>query len=312
MAVTDFISRTDAGGLIPEPVTREIMEGAIANSVVLQMGRRLPNMTSKTQVLNVLDALPIAYWVDGDDGFKQTSKAAWDKKRLYAEELAVIVPIPENVLADSSYDIWAEIKPRLVEAFGNKIDAAVLTGTGKPASWRAGLIPSAVTAGASVNESADMYTDIMGVNGVIAKVEESGYIPTGAISSVAMRAKLRGLKDGDQRPLFKSDMQGATPYALDGVPMVFDRFNNIIGAGTDLIMGDFNQLVYAIRQDITYKVLDQATIVDPSTKEVVYSLAQQDMVALRCVMRLGWEIPNPINVTGGTNRFPFAILKQGE
>lgn len=312
MAVTDFISRTDAGGLIPEPVTREIMEGAIANSVVLQMGRRLPNMTSKTQVLNVLDALPIAYWVDGDDGFKQTSKAAWDKKRLYAEELAVIVPIPENVLADSSYDIWAEIKPRLVEAFGNKIDAAVLTGTGKPASWRAGLIPSAVTAGAAVNESADMYTDIMGVNGVIAKVEESGYIPTGAISSVAMRAKLRGLKDGDQRPLFKSDMQGATPYALDGVPMVFDRFNNIIGAGTDLIMGDFNQLVYAIRQDITYKVLDQATIVDPSTKEVVYSLAQQDMVALRCVMRLGWEIPNPINVTGGANRFPFAILKQGE
>lgn len=312
MAVTDFISRTDAGGLIPEPVTREIMEGAIANSVVLQMGRRLPNMTSKTQVLNVLDALPIAYWVDGDDGFKQTSKAAWDKKRLYAEELAVIVPIPENVLADSSYDIWAEIKPRLVEAFGNKIDAAVLTGTGKPASWRAGLIPSAVTAGAAVNESADMYTDIMGVGGVIAKVEESGYIPTGAISSVAMRAKLRGLKDGDQRPLFKSDMQGATPYALDGVPMVFDRFNNIIGAGTDLIMGDFNQLVYAIRQDITYKVLDQATIVDPSTKEVVYSLAQQDMVALRCVMRLGWEIPNPINVTGGENRFPFAILKQGE
>ena len=29
--------------------------------------------------------------------------------------------------------------------------------------------------------------------------------------------------------------------------------------------------------------------------KVIYSLAQQDMVALRAVMRLGWEIPNPIS-----------------
>ena len=61
------------------------------------------------------------------------------------------------------------------------------------------------------------------------------------------------------------------------------------------------------------KLLDQATIVDPSTKEVVYALAQQDMVALRIVMRLGWEVPNPINglKEKESERFPFAILKSG-
>ena len=76
-----------------------------------------------------------------------------------------------------------------------------------------------------------------------------------------------------------------------------------------MIMGDFSQLVYAIRQDITFKILTEATIVDPSTKEVVYSLAQQDMVALRAVMRLGWEIPNPINAfqPDETKRAPFAV-----
>ena len=81
-----------------------------------------------------------------------------------------------------------------------------------------------------------------------------------------------------------------------------------------MITGDFSQLVYSIRQDVTYKLLDQATIVDPSTKEVVYALAQQDMVALRIVMRLGWEVPNPINGLKATEaeRFPFAILKEGE
>ena len=36
-----------------------------------------------------------------------------------------------------------------------------------------------------------------------------------------------------------------------------------------------------------------------------------DMVALRAVMRLGWEIPNPINSvqTDKNKRCPFAILK---
>ena len=46
------------------------------------------------------------------------------------------------------------------------------------------------------------------------------------------------------------------------------------------------QLVYSIRQDITVKILDQGVIQDPETKDIVYNLAQQDMIALRVVMRL--------------------------
>jgi hypothetical protein len=42
----------------------------------------------------------------------------------------------------------------------------------------------------------------------------------------------------------------------------------------------------------------------------VYNLAQQDMVALRAVMRIGWQVPNPINRVEETeaNRYPFALL----
>ena len=43
------IDRNSLSGLIPEPVTRDIMQGAIAESAVLRMGRRLANMSSKTQ-----------------------------------------------------------------------------------------------------------------------------------------------------------------------------------------------------------------------------------------------------------------------
>ena len=39
------------------------------------------------------------------------------------------------------YDIWAEVKPRIEEAFGKLIDKAIFTGEGKPTSWRAGIKP---------------------------------------------------------------------------------------------------------------------------------------------------------------------------
>ncbi len=306
---TNIINRTDLSGLIPEPVTREIIQGVTEGSAVLQMGRRLPNMTSKTQAMNVLDMLPMAYWVDGDTGVKQTTKMAWDKKKIYAEELAVIVPIPEAVLDDSDYDIWGEVKPRLSEAFGRKIDDAILFGTDKPTSWRDSIFTTATNAGAVVTATSDVYTDLLGVGGVISKVEESGFMPTGAMSAVKMRAILRGLKDTTGQPVFKTDMQGSTQYALDGVPMVFPMNGSFDATKALMILGDFNQLVYSIRQDVTYKLLTEATIIDPSTKEIVYSLAQQDMVALRAVMRLGWEIPNPINAfqPDETKRSPFAV-----
>lgn len=306
---TNIITRNDANGLIPEPVTKEIIQGAVAASAVLSMGRRLPNMTSKTQSVNVLDMLPMAYWVEGDNGIKQTTKMAWDKKRITAEELAVIVPIPEAVLDDADYDIWGEVKPRLVEALGKKIDDAILFGVNKPTSWRPSIFDSATTAGAVVTETADLYTDIMGEDGVIAKVEDSGFLPTGHMAAVKMRAKLRGLKDTTGQPIFKSDMQSASNYTLDGEAIAFPMNGSFDASKALMITGDFSQLTYAIRQDVTYKLLDQATIIDPSTKEIVYSLAQQDMVALRVVMRLGWEIPNPISAfnADNENHFPFSV-----
>lgn len=309
----NMITRTDASGIIPSPVAREIITAATQESAVLRMGRRLSNMTSGTYAMPVLDALPMAYWVNGDNGFKRTSRAAWDRKVIYAEELAVIIPIPESVLADSDYDIWGEVRPALVQAFGQKIDAAVLFGTEKPTKWRDSILETATAAGAVVAETDDIYEDIMGVDGVIAKVEASGYLPTGALAAVNMRAKLRGLRDNTGNPIFKTDIQGASRYALDGVPMDFPLNGAFDATAANMIIGDFSQLVYAIRQDITYKILDQATIVDPSTKEIVYSLAQQDMIALRAVMRLGWEIPNPVNPMqeDDEKRTPFAVYAPG-
>lgn len=314
----NMIDRSGAEGLINDQISRDIIQGVAEQSIVLKMGKKLANMTSKKMKMPVLDLLPMAYWVDGDSGFKQTSKMKWKNKFIVAEELAVIIPIPEAVLDDAEYDIWGEVKPRCVEALGNKIDAAVLFGTDKPSGWRDGIVTGATSASNVVTLSSSsgdsLYDKIMGEDGVIAKVEEAGYFATGHIADISMRAKLRGLKDSSGDPIYKTNVQGATNYALDGSAIDFPRNGSFDKAQALLISGDFSQLVYSIRQDVTYKVLTEATIVDPSSKDVVFALAQQDMVALRVVMRLGWEIPNPVNALKPTEaqRFPFAILKSGE
>ena len=310
-----IIDRSGADTLIPEERAREIIQGVVTQSAVLSRGRRLPNMSSRTYKMPVLDMLPLAYFVNGDTGQKKTTKMAWDKKYITAEEIAVIVPIPEAVLDDSEYDIWGEVRPRVEEAFGKVIDSAVLFSENKPDSWREGLVVSANTAGSVVTlgETDNLYDKIMGEEGVIAKVEDSGYFVTGHMADISMRAKLRGLKDGNGQPLFKSDMQGITQYSLDGSAMNFPNNGAFDKSKALMISGDFSQLVYSIRQDITFKLFTEG-IVQNTDGSIAYNLMQQDMVALRAVMRIGWEIPNPINSLkeDKTTRFPFAILKQGE
>ena len=295
------ISKTDVDALIETQVADEIFQGVVRESKALSMFKRLPNMTSDKTKLRILDSLPIAYFVNesNNNGRKNLTKLAWANKYINAAEIAVIVPIKENDLADADVDIWAQVKPRLVEAFGRKIDDAMFNGVGKPADWRKGLIPSVVEVGASVEETNNgLYSDI---NDTMAKVEESGYNVSGLLGGVSLKSKFRMMTDKNGQPLNTTEIGSLNRTFVDNGTWDKDK--------ATLIAGDFSQAVYSIRNDITYKVLTEAVIQDPATGEILYNLAQDDMVALRVTMRLGWEIPNPVNAENETaTRFPFAAL----
>lgn len=295
-----MISRTDAEVLIDEQVSREIIEGTIKQSKAMSMFRRLPNMTSNKTKMRVLDSLPLVYWQNSDNAKKKITKMAWDKKYIVAEEMAVIVPIPEAVLDDASIDIWADVRPRIEEAMGKKFDQAVFTGVDKPTGFRADLLTSVLNAGATITPGSD--TLYKSINDAMVKVEESGYNVTGAVGGVDLKGKFRMMLDTTGQPIKGTEIDSLNKAYLDNG--AWDK------TLAQLIVGDFTQAVYAIRQDITFKVLDQAVIQDPSTGDIVYNLAQDDMVALRVVMRLGWEIPNPINALQPDEsvRFPFAVV----
>ena len=297
-----MITRQNAEALFTEDLVAEIIQGVTKQSAALRMFRPLPKMSSSLMRMRVLDALPLAYWVNDatDNGRKKLTEAAWANKFIVPAEIAVIVPIKEDVLDDASIDIWGEIRPRLVEAFGKKIDQAIFAGVDKPSAWRADLLSSIAQAGAYVTQGSTLYSAI---NDAMTKVEESGYNPTGIVGGVDVKGKFRMMLDTSGQPIKGTE--------IDELPKAYIDNGAWDKTKAQMIIGDFTQAVYSIRQDISYKILDQAIIQDPSTGDILYNLAQEDMVALRVTMRLGWEIPNPINALAPdeSKRFPFAAIQ---
>ena len=307
-----IISRENAEAIIKQQIVETVFQDLPKTSTFMSLAKKLPNMTSNQTRMRVLDVLPMAYWVNGDTGFKQTSEQAWDNVYINAAELAVIVPIPEAVLNDAEFDIFGEVTPRVTESMGNLVDKAVIFGINRPAEWQSDIITRARQAGnnVAVVNGRDAYDLILGEGGVFSKVEEQGCNVTGVIAGLGMKSTLRGLRSNDGVPIFSTSVQGATQYALDGSPMYFPANGAFDSSVAQLIAGDFSQAVYAIRQDITVKILDQGVIQNPTTKEITYNLAQQDMVALRVVFRMGWAMPNPATrLDSDRTGCPFAYLE---
>lgn len=321
MPFNSLISRTDAAALIPEDASAEILKGVAESNPLMRLARRLPNMSRAQRRLPVASALATAYFVSGDTGLKQTTEVNWANVYIDAEEIAAIVPIPSAVLDDADFDIWAEARPQIVEAMNVAIVQAVLYGTNIPATWTvnlgaAGLVAGSTAAGHTISLAAytDAYEAILGetpagVDGAFMLVEADGFMVNGSIAHPSVKGMLRNLRDTAGNPIFKTSVQGPTSYELDGAPLYFPTDGSITAASSLLIPGQWDQLVWAMRQDMTYTIATEGVITD-NAGAIVYNLFQQDMVALRAVMRLGFALPNPINRQNqvAATRFPFAVL----
>jgi HK97 family phage major capsid protein len=306
MPYDGIISRTDASDLIPEEQAAEIITATVQASAALQLCRRV-TMSSKITRQPVLSALPSGYWVDGDTGLKQTTEAAWDGITLEAEEIAVLVPCPEAVIADAAYDVWAELREPIAQEFGRVLDAAVFAGTNKPASWPDAIIPAAVAAGNVETQTSAVAEGgtLNDLEKLLTSIEEGGFEPSGYAASRKLKTFLRRARDANGQPLG----DGSTSSAWD-LPIIYAPAGAF--AATDLaVAGDFTMAVVGVRQDLSFKVLDQAVVTD-AAGVVTLNAAQQDTLILRVVARYGYAtaVPATLIEAGATGTpFPFAVLR---
>lgn len=302
------VNRTASGSsLVPTPLANEIIQEIPAQSVVMQLARQV-RMSTTTEKLPVLSALPNSYWVNGDTGLKATTTQAWANKVLTAEELAVIIPIPDSLMADSQIPIWDEVKPRIAEAIGAAIDAAALFGTNKPTSWPVGLVPGAVAAGNSVVQGAVAGHDIsVDVSDVFTKVEDEGYEVDGVAARSGIKGAFRGLRATTGEMIYAPSMIADSPSTLYGEDIVFSRNGAWDASQAHLIAGDWDNAIIGLRQDLTLEVFTEGVITDAGGL-VVLNLMQQDVSAVRAVVRVGFQVANPATRMNGGTGYPFAVL----
>lgn len=316
---------------IPETVANEIIKDVVEGSAALQLGNAF-RMRAYQHRMRVLKAFAEAYWLHGDaddttsagasDGsqaakdsaVKSRTSVEWDNVFLTPEEIAVLVPVPDAWMDDSDVT-WEEIRSEVTRAFSKKIDQALFFGAGGvPSTFGGGLVPDAVSAGnvvtvgsgstdgASSSTHQDLALDIatLGEN-----LDSQGYDLDGWATYRSFKWRLRRMRDQEGQPILAS---------RDGGFALYDEPLREVGNGSwdrdaaVLIGGEWNKLMIGIRQDITFRVFDQAVLTDPSTGNVVYNAVEQDGKVLRAVMRLGYAVPNPIKVLGG--QYPFYVLQE--
>jgi HK97 family phage major capsid protein len=314
------ISRADALALISEQDMGELWQDATKQSLALQTFRKV-NMTKQQAKVRVLDALPSApsggAWIDGDTGRKPTLDMAWANKFLQAEEIAGIVPIPENVLDDADMDLWGEVRPRIAEYVGYHLDLAVFLGINAPASFGDSLYDGAVAAGnvldlsnyLGLGNQAAGYDMGGAFSETIGLVEDDGFAANTIWTKRTIRRRMMNLRDGNGNLIYSQDMRGGeTVPQIWGVDTYLAE-NAALNQNANLhaVVGDRSRAILGIRQDIEFKFLDQATLTDGAGK-VLVSLAEQDMVALRFKMRAGFTVADPLTWEGGAGGYPFAVL----
>lgn len=313
MPYDSLVTRTDTGALVPENVARDML-GRVTRetSAVLNPAlgfRRVPVTGVRTR-FPILSALPIAYWVTGDTGLKQTTELAWSNKYLDIEEIAVIVPIPEAVAEDlesAGVDIWGEVRPDIEEAIGRTLDAAVFFGTNAPASFPDDISTAAAAAG---NTTAEDATAAAGgiqddLDEAIGLVETDGFDPSGIVAARSLRGRLRRARETTGARL-EGVNETLTEYM--GLPIAYPM-RGLFPSTIRAFVGDFTEFAVGVRRDITFKLLTEAVIQD-NTGAIVYNLAQQDLIAARFTFRAGWQVSNRLNRDQPTeaDRYPVARL----
>jgi len=294
---------------IPETVAREVVQAAVQSSAALSLFR-VQSMPALTHRIPVLDSYPTSYWqtgatqADKDSAQKQTTTYTWENVVLQAEEIAVLLPVPDAYVADTGVDLLEEVKPLLAQEFGRRIDAAILFGTEAPTSWTtANIYAKAVAAGNHVTLGAgsDVGVDVASAAEFVGN---DGFDVNAFITRPGFKWTARKARGTDGQPIYDSNTN----------QMYGETFQEVRNGAWDatkaqLIAGDFNMGRIGIRQDMTFDIFNSGVITD-GAGNVVYNAMQQDGKILRAVMRVAFAVATPtVTPVNTVDPYPFAVVR---
>jgi hypothetical protein len=251
------------------------------------MFRKVP--VGRAQVrFPVLSALPTAYFVTGDTGLKQTTEVNWANKFLNIEEIATIMPVPDNVIADIDANVWDEAMPLLTEASvvpstRRCSSARTLRRRTRRTSWLLLLLPATPSRRRRPLRQGGFYGDL---DARSRTVEADGFEANGFVASTSAKGKLRSARNSQGDRLDQVRVDGDL-NSIDGLPVSYPMrglWPTGAGTGVRLFAGDWSQFVLGVRSDITSR---SATTRSSRTTLARSSTTRSSRISPSCVSRSG-------------------------
>lgn len=320
-----YVSREAVGALIQPNVLTDIFETQeVYSSVVMSLGTKL-NVGTKETIIPISGTEPVAEFVEKtgtqakptagtypavavkdapDIGYKPVSNVTLSDKRLILEKIAVIIPLSDCTMEDMTDATAFEnyVRRKGEEAIGRRFDRAVILGENPPATYGEGIIPSAVEAGnvATVAKSATPAQKLDALDEAFAKVEANGY----DVDAIPAQTKFKGIfRQGltNSNVLVTADMVTGKPtYAYSGVPIAKATVLN----GTDYLAapGAWKNVYWGVRNEFEVTTTNTGIITNSDGSQ--YNLFQQDMTAIRIVLRIGYV------VLAAEGTYPIAVVQE--
>jgi HK97 family phage major capsid protein len=284
---------TDYANLIPRGMASEVLQLAAEQSVVLELGNT-QRMPTGVESIPLVSFFPVAGFVNPVyGGRKPATKIEWTAQQVQAEELAAVLAIPNAFVDDAGFPVWENVRTQVASAMARTLDRAVLFGDGAPASFPTGGIQG--IAGAAVT-GADAPAAI---DAALAAVEASGGTPDGIAAGAQINTALRQANAAQLLPY-----SAAPAMSLYGLPVRVTRvWDDTAG---DALAGDWQYLLVGIREDMTFDTSADAILQD-GTGAIIANAFQDDLTAMRCYMRVGVAIGQPVDAITGDPVAPFAF-----
>jgi len=298
-AVTDSsVDDAKAGLTIPAELRNEVLRIAelqygLARKEMLYLPFSGPG---NSRVIPTLGTSVTVKWTE-EGAKKQGTEPAFGIVTQILKKLAAIVPMTEEILEDSAIDIVALLGQLFAEAVSKEEDLQFFAGTGAP--WTGILNNGSVNKVTQASGDASQLT----ADDLLDMIDAT---PTGALSGAkfymhrSILSVIRKLKGTDGQYIYQNPGQGL-PATIWNYPVVTsDAFPALADVDTGdqyVLFGNLKQgAVFGDKQQLRVKMLDQATVTDGDGSTVI-NLAEQDMVALRIVERVGYVIALPTALT---------------
>jgi HK97 family phage major capsid protein len=299
-AATDPMSTSNTGEVVPPAEFIAEIQRLEEEVGVAARYATVRRSTNGAGLIYVLGDDDLTIYDTAEGGKKKSTSLTYDSLTLAWRKFAGILPMTDELTADSAIDLWNDATQRFARAFARRGDELVFTEVSTGGVTKDGILNVAGTnivtlSGDSIEDLS--YDDLVEmIYGVPSQSGNTGsFFGNRSILGVLMK-----LKDENSRPLWNSSLQEGAPGTILGRPFVqTEVLPGLTASESDLpflVYGDLRYATLGERTDVQMKVFDAGTVggvgEDDDDGHAI-NLLTQDAQALRAVKRMNAVVRFP-------------------